>query len=265
MHAIVPGGGPSLDQADSWKSARPPVDRTYHDHWLVDADQLRVVFRDQFLSGLKRLHARGALKLNGEWSFLRDADSFAAWLVPLESQDWVTYIQPPPTQSSEPADVVKYLARYLTGGPISDYRITDYNGREVTFTARTGNTRGGRDKTEPISLPVTEFVRRWSLHILPRGYTKSRRFGGLSNYHAARYIAECRRLMHNTTAEPTGDGLPVAAPDFVGDSSYQAACCPACGGELYLLHAQHRTSWRDIMRGPNRPHWYDPPHGARDG
>ena len=60
---------------------------------------------------------------------------------------------------------------------------------EVTFFARVGKKTGGDDETEPISLPGVEFVRRWSLHILPKGYTKSRRFGGFSNYHRQRYIA----------------------------------------------------------------------------
>ena len=69
---------------------------------------------------------------------------------------------------------------------------------EATFFARVGKKTGGDDETEPITLPGVEFVRRWSLHILPKSYTTTRRFGGYSNHHRQRYIAECRELL--TTA-----------------------------------------------------------------
>ena len=86
------------------------------------------------------MHGRGELQLDGDREHLRDEDAFNAFLAPLEQKSWVTYIEAPPNAASQPADVVKYLARYLTGGPISDWRITEYNGRDVTFTARTGDT-----------------------------------------------------------------------------------------------------------------------------
>ena len=124
-------------------------------------------FRKQFLKGLRLLHPKNQLKLEGDWAYLQDDDAFEEFLKPLESKSWVTYIQPPPTESSQPADIVKYLARYLTGGPISDHRLVSYENGQVTFTARTGTTQGGSDEIEKVSLPVQEFVRRWCLHILP--------------------------------------------------------------------------------------------------
>ena len=69
----------------------------------------------------------------------------------------------------------------------------------MTFQVRTGETPAGDDsKTEPYTLSGTEFVRRWSMHILPKGYTKTRRYGGYggySNYHRNRYIEECKELL----------------------------------------------------------------------
>ena len=262
VHAVVPGGGPSLDRPGRWKSAEPPPDRDDHDNWLVDAVKLRVEFRTRFLRGLQRLHRNGKLKLNGEWSDLRDADRFAAWLEPLQEVTWVTYIQPPPTRSSGPTDIVKYLARYLTGGPISDFRLTDYDGQRVTFTARTGAVHGGSDDVEDVTLPMHEFVRRWCLHILPRGFTKTRRFGGLTNHHSARYLNECRTLLNpqsaidnheETTATTTENPEPVT-------SSFTAEhACPSCGHPMEIVHRSHRISWREIFSGPDRPRWYHPP------
>jgi len=176
-------------------------------------------------------------------------------MTPLESRTWVTYIEPPP-ETSRPEDVVKYLARYLTGGPISDRRLVSYDGRQVVFTARKGTTHGGSDETEKVTLSADEFVRRWCLHILPAGFTKSRRFGGWSSPHRERYLAQCHRLR----AEQAEVGAGLSEP-FVFDT---AACpveqcerpCPTCGQGLERLESIHRTSWRDIFSSDARPAWY---------
>ncbi len=145
LHAVVPGGGPSLKNPDEWKSPTPPPHRRQDRWWLVDAEDLRAEFRKRFLTGLRRLHAERRLRLDGDWSPLREVDNFEAFLAPLEAQQWVTYIEPPP-ETSQPEDVVKYLARYLTGGPISDRRLVSHDGRQVVFTARKGTTHAAATK-----------------------------------------------------------------------------------------------------------------------
>lgn len=255
LHAVVPGGGPSLTNASTWKNAVPPPHERSDRWWLVDADNLRYEFREQFLKGLRRLHAQGELKLTGEWSHLQDKTTFDEFLAPLETKSWVTYIQPPPTESSQPEDIVKYLARYLTGGPISDARIVSYKNGKVTFTARTGTTQGGSDETEEVRLPAVEFVRRWCLHILPQGFTKTRGYGGYSNHHSQRYVAECRELRQEVEVAPTVETF--AADDVVSqmDDVPSGRSCPTCGGELELIERVHRTSWRDIFSGSDCPKW----------
>jgi hypothetical protein len=91
--------------------------------WLANADDLRVAFRDDFLDGLRELHRKGQLKLTCEWAHLKDKSAFDEWLKPFETISWVTYIERPPYEDSSPEHVVKYLARYMTGGPISDCRV----------------------------------------------------------------------------------------------------------------------------------------------
>ena len=97
---------------------------------------------------------------------------------------------------------MKYLARYLTGGPIADKRLISDDGSErdgrVTFWAR-GKQKSTRqrhkNRSEPYELSGQEFVRRWSMHILPKGYTRSRSYGG---YHASKreaYLDRCRTLL----------------------------------------------------------------------
>jgi Putative transposase len=104
-------------------------------------------------------HGHAHLKLEGKWAHLQNSATFETFLAPLERQSWVTYIQPPPTESSQPQDIVKYLARYLTGGPISDQRLVKYEGGRVTFSARCGTTHGGN--TVAAMKSKTSNFRRW--------------------------------------------------------------------------------------------------------
>jgi len=260
VHAFVPGGGPSLNRPNQWKIARPPARETQHRFWLVDADELRLAFRTAFLAGLRRLQARGELQLDGEWSQLQNAAAFEDWLQPFENMKWVTYIQAPPTPDTTPDQVLKYLARYMTGGPISDRRLLCHEHGHVTFSARKGTQAGGSNETEEVRLPGAEFVRRWSLHILPQGYTKTRRFGGYSNCHRQRYMTACRELL--PTGEPDPETLPANPTDAPIDAGLQEYHCPKCESLMIvaLLASTSRTErpgWRTVMSGPQRPNWYD--------
>jgi hypothetical protein len=149
-----------------------------------------------------------------------------------------------PTPDTTPDQVLKYLARYMTGGPISDRRLLRHEHGHVTVSARKGTKTEGSDETKDVRIPVVEFVRRWSLHILPKGYTKTRRFGGHSNHHRNRYIAACRELL--PSGEPASETLP-AVPVDAGLQEYR---CPTCKALLIgtLLTSTSRTDrlgWRE--------------------
>lgn len=254
VHAIVPGGGPSLKDPQTWKAARPPAHETQNRFWLVDADELRRAFRTEFLDGLRRLHRSEKLTLAGDWSVLCDAEAFESWLEPMERQAWVTYIQAPPTKDATPELVLKYLARYMTGGPISDRRLVSHAAGQVTFTARTGTTQGGSDATEDVSLPGAEFVRRWALHILPKGYTKSRRYGGYSNHHCRRYLAACRELLPLKESPASSDDENHRLHPEPADRQHR---CPQCDVLLTRIAGDAAPSWREVMRSGFCPQWYD--------
>ena len=103
----------------------------------------------------------------------------------------VVFVQPPPKNDSDPSHVLPYLARYMTGGPISDRRLLRWDGDHITFAARSRD-KSGRQK--PVTLTAREFIRRWSLHILPAGFMKSRTYGGWSNTQRHDYRAVCQSL-----------------------------------------------------------------------
>jgi hypothetical protein len=197
IHALVPGGGPSLD-GKRWITSRHPTDRRRRKPFLIDNAELGRLFRKKFIAGLRRLIKRDKLRLEGEWSRLLDPACLETWLSHLESRDWNVFVEGPPKGTSDPRDVLKYLARYLTGGPISDRRIvSDVNG-QVTFLARSKDKQAGNPQVE-IEIPGTEFLRRWSLHILPKGFTKSRRCGGYHGSKREDYLAQCRSLLPKVT------------------------------------------------------------------
>ena len=173
--------------------------------------------------------------------------------------DQNTSIEPPPFENCPPEQMAKYLARYLTGGPISDRRIVSHENGLVTFLARVGKTPGGDDEVEPVTLRGTEFVRRWSLHILPKGYTKTRRFGGYWNCRRKKYIAECRELLAENGATAAVDAA-AAPPEPPASSLTPEAsatpCCPKCQAKMRRIGFEEKQSWRILMYGPHRPHWY---------
>ena len=258
LHAMVPGGGPALTGDRRWVKSRRPHVKHCDGNYLCDSEELKSKFRDNFLAGLRRLHASGKLKLNGDWEFLQDKAVFDDWLKPLETITWVAYIEPPPFENCPPERMAKYLARYLTGGSISDRRIVSHDNGFVTFLARVGKTTGGSDEVEPVTLRGTEFVRRWCLHILPKGYTKTRRFGGYSNHHRKRYLAESRALLASAdvavaSSEPAVSDLEVPTAEPESDTT---PCCPKCKAKMRWNGFEEKQSWRIIMHSSLRPQWY---------
>jgi hypothetical protein len=222
---------------------------------------LREQFRKAFLKGLRGLHRRGELKLEAEWSHLCESAAFDDFLQPLEETNWVAHITPPP-ENSTPEHVLKYLARYLTGGPISDRRLISAEHGQVTFWARSGTRPGGDSSGQPYTLKGCEFVRRWSLHILPHGYTKTRRFGGFSNCHRQRYLTASRELLPTgmaaaATASTATDEV-TAEPDEVSTAeSLLERPCPHCQAMMRCVAETPRPGWFVVLRSPHRPRWYD--------
>ena len=117
----------------------------------------------------------------------------------------------------------------------------------------------------------TDFVRRWSLHILPKSYVKTRRFGGYSNHHCERYLAECRGLLQAAGILPTAEETPLDRQESVVSAEEEEArlfekagllgdpttpCCAACGAVMACIADDARASWFRVMHSPQRPIWY---------
>ena len=215
--------------------------------FLVDNIQLGCEFRSQFIDGLRQLIQSGKLKLEGAWSDLLDADQREEWLDDVKSTAWNVFVEGPPGGRSDPRQVLKYLARYLTGGPIADSRLISHTNDQITFWARPKNTpagqgKGSRKAPEPFTLKCIEFVRRWAMHILPKKFTKTRRYGGFSGSQCAKYLERCVQLLKLKPEELT--------PSPTVDSTTEKITpkCSRCECHLTLLSHTVRPSWRDVFK-----------------
>jgi hypothetical protein len=236
---LVPGGGPSLDGLQ-WINSRHPTQPRRRKPFLVDNVQLGRSFREHYVAGLRRLVLGGKLRLDGEWSELQDPRQLEAWLDKLMATDWNVFVEGPPHGKSRPTDVLKYLARYMAGGPISDRRLISDEDGVVTFWARSKD-KGKDRRSEPFSLKGTEFVRRWTMHILPKGYTRSRSYGGYHGTKRDAYLDRCRELLELTADDlaNSGDALDRWEPS--------EPSCPRCGIPMVCIFRQSRPSWKKIF------------------
>ena len=272
VHALVPGGGPSLSVPAAWKQAAAPERAANSDgFYLVDAISLRESFRKVAIAHLKRLKQSGKLVLRGKFAHLTDEAQWQQFCDKLKSVDWVSYIQPPPTNTSTADQVVRYLTRYLTGGPISDSRILAADNHQVTFLAREGRVTGGERVQVPVTVSTPKFIKDWCMHIQPSQLTKTRYCGGWSSRKRTQYVEYCQELRGSTDFDPV---LIEAMDDLIDPQFHQAdsantadtdadkssaPSCPHCENQPMRLTGQtQRPSWCDILRHTDSrcPAWY---------
>mgnify|MGYP001828603009 CR=1 FL=1 len=206
---------------------------------MVDVEELGEAFRKEFLTGLRCLFTKDELKLEGRVAWLQDVTQRELWLKQLENMNWNAFVEGPPHGKSKPAHVLKYLARYMSGGPLADRRLISHDGDKVTFWARNNDRE---NKREPFTLRGPEFVRRWSMHILPKGYTRSRSYGGFHCGKRKAYLALCRKLRNMVEHEESPK--PMDASERTEPSLPK---CERCKVEMTCVAAAARPSWRDVF------------------
>jgi hypothetical protein len=239
VHMIVPGGGISLD-GSRWISCRPG--------FLLPVRVLSRLFRRLFLTGLADAYAAGRLAFFGEIDGLRDWRAFAAHLAPLRRKNWFVYAKPP---FAGPEAVLAYLARYTHRVAIANSRLLALDDRGVTF--RYKDYRGdGRARYRTMTLATDEFIRRFLLHVLPKGFHRIRHYGLLASGGCKANIARARELI--AAAEPPAEPATAhdtAEADGTADADGTAAkrCppCPCCGGRMVIIEFFERGS---APRGP---------------
>ena len=168
---IVPGGGIALD-GERWISSRPA--------FLLPVRVLGKLFRRLFLTRLIALHDAGRLAFFGSLAPLADRRAFLRHLSPVRNKRWVVYAKPP---FAGPEAVLAYLSRYTHRVAISNRRLLAFDETGVTFRYK-DYRRDGADRQQVMTLGTDEFIRRFLLHVLPRGFHRIRHYGLLASFGA---------------------------------------------------------------------------------
>jgi hypothetical protein len=230
LHCLIPAGALSFDQS-CWIPTRK--------NFLFHVKALSIVFRAKFLDLLKKAFDQKKLLFARQTAPLADALTFQLLLKQLHQKPWVVYAKKP---FGSPQHLLNYLGRYVHRVALSNDRIVSIHNGQVIFTYR---DRKHGDQLLPNKLPVEQFIRRFLLHVLPRGFMRIRHFGFLAN-HSKHLLSKCRKLL----------GLNPALPKLPQRSSLELMLlltgidltrCPACkkGTLLFLskLPACNPTPW----------------------
>jgi hypothetical protein len=212
IHCVIPMGGLSPDHT-RWVRPRYP--------FFLPVKVLSRVFRGKFCAGLKRLYRRQRLRCAGPASALSEPKQFGRLLRRAHHQDWVVYAKP---AFGGPMQVLRYLGRYTHRIAISNHRLLAFDGELVTFRWK-DYAHGGKQRK--MTLLATEFLRRFFLHVLPRGFVRIRHFGFLSNRFRASQLPLCRQLLAMS---------PLALPTKAESPDQPATWhCPRCGATMVVV------------------------------
>jgi Putative transposase/Transposase zinc-binding domain len=217
LHMIVPGGGLSLD-GKKWLACRPG--------FFLPVRVLSRLFRRLFLKKLKAAHAAGRLCFHGEHSPLAERQAFTTYLRPLRKSQWVVYAKRP---FGGPDTVLAYLSRYTHRVAIANHRLIAADANTVSFRYKDYRIDGpARHKV--MTLATTEFIRRFLMHLLPKGFHRIRHYGLFATPSRADNIARARQLLAVSQAHDESVGGHATNPEEAPINR-----CPCCGGRMIII------------------------------
>jgi hypothetical protein len=200
------------------------------------------LFRRLFLTMLAAAHAEGRLGFFGALETLAVPRAFSAFLKRQRRIEWVVYAKAP---FAGPKAVLAYLARYTHRIAISNRRLIRADAGGVTFSYKDYRVDGpGRFKT--MTLATHEFIRRFLMHVLPKGFRRIRHYGLLANGNRAAAIAKARGLLAMAPREDP-EAPQVAKP--AASAQPLPCCCPRCGGRMVVMLI-FAHSWAPDVRAP---------------
>jgi Putative transposase/Transposase zinc-binding domain len=226
VHCVVPAGGLSLDHT-RWIRSRP--------HFFLPIQVLRRVFRGKFVAALKSAFERGQLHLSGNLALLAQPKIFASWLRPLFRKDWIVYSKPP---FGGPDYVLQYLGRYTHRVAISNHRLISLVDGQVTFRWRDS---AHNNQQRLMSVSLDEFLHRFLLHLLPKGFVRIRHFGFLANRRRSTLLPLCFAALGTVPSqlEPGTSTTQESDPLWL---------CPKCGGPMVVI--ERLTAAQLQLRSP---------------
>ena len=229
IHCVIPAGGLSPDH-QRWVHPRYA--------FFLPVKVLSRVFRGKFIAGLKSAFLQGKLNFPGSMKPLAKQKTFCEFLRSLFRHDWVVYAKRP---FGGPEYVLHYLARYTHRVALSNHRIVNFAGGKVTFRWK---DYAHKNKQRLMTVTAEEFLRRFLLHTLPRGFVRIRFCGFLANRRRGALLTLSQKLLAN---QPP---LPPATVATSAPTSRCAWLCPHCGGGMVLIEklTAQQIRWRAVGR-----------------
>ena len=221
VHCIVPGGGLSLD-GQRWIRCKPG--------FFLPVRVLSRLFRRRFLEQLTIAHQAGQLQFFGQYAALTDPEAFTKFIDPLRKLEWVVYAKRP---WHGPEAVLSYLARYTHRVAISNTRLMAYDQHGVTFKYKDYRHKG-RGQYKSMTLQTDEFIRRFLIHVLPKGFHRIRHYGLNANAQRMDNLTQARQLlqMDQTQQDSHLDKEQDKAQDQI---PYSTFVCPHCGALMIVI------------------------------
>jgi len=211
IHTVVLAGG--LTRLKQWRSSSKK--------FFIPIGVLAKKFRGKYLYYLKKYYHEGLLGFYGNASQYESPQRFQELINQCYANNWYVYTR---ETFSNPQAVVKYLGRYTHRIAISNSRIVTIDEDTVTFLVK---DRKESNRNKPLTISGVEFIRRFLMHVLPRGFVKVRYYGILANRNRQTKLRLCKKLTCT----------PVYAPRFAGLTTVEivslitgrdVTLCPVC-------------------------------------
>ena len=222
LHCVVTGGALAAD-GSRWIASRAS--------FLFPVRALSPVFRAKYLAGLQRAFDAGQLTFADGTAELTDRRAFLRFLARLRATNWVVYAKRP---FGGPEQVLEYLGRYTHRVALSNNRLLSLADGVVRFHWK---DYADHDRRKVMALSVEEFLRRFLLHVLPRGFMRIRHFGLLANCTRHARLDRCRHLLH-APIPSSEDGHPEPTSVLMQRlTGVDLSRCPVCSEGRMLITA----------------------------
>jgi hypothetical protein len=208
-----------------------------HPKFFLPESVLSEVFRGKFTDALEQSFAAGELRFHGQLKPFAEPRLFRKFLRQLFRHRWVVYCKPP---FGGPDQVLRYLGAYTHRVAISNHRLVSFDGEKISFRFRDS---AHNNRKRLMTLCADEFLRRFLLHVLPRGFVRIRHFGFLASRRRGALLPLCKQLLADTPSASGSVGISTASPEPAA-----IWICPTCGGPMVLV--ERLTARQLALRSP---------------
>lgn len=193
IHTIVMAGG--LSKSNQWENTSKD--------FFIPVDVQSKVFRGKFLYYLDLYYKQNKLEFHGESKKYETPNNFKELVNICYNKNWYTYTQ---DTFTEPLAVIKYLGRYTHRIAISNERVVSIDDQFVTISIKDYKDN---NETKMVTMKGTEFIRRFLMHILPKGFVKIRHYGILANRNKKTKLELCRQITFSPIIKAQFKDLPI--------------------------------------------------------